>query len=71
MTLLLAGHHISGSAPMGNCSNPFAVTDGKGRVHKVDGLRVIDASLFPSKLSLFFFIYVIIIIIILLPLPFC
>jgi len=42
------GHHMSGSAPMGNCSNPYAVTDYKGRVFGVSGLRVADISLFPT-----------------------
>lgn len=42
------GHHISGSAPMGNCTTPFAVADGDARVYGVDGLRVVDISLFPS-----------------------
>jgi choline dehydrogenase-like flavoprotein len=42
------GHHISGSAPMGSCSVPFAVTDPRARVKKVDGLRVCDISLVPT-----------------------
>lgn len=42
------GHHISGSAPMGNCTTPFAVADGDARVYGVDGLRVVDISLFPT-----------------------
>lgn len=39
---------------MGNCSNPYAVTDKKGRVLKVGGLRVSDISLFPSMLFSYF-----------------
>jgi len=42
------GHHIAGSAPMGNCSFPYAVTDYKGRVYGVDSLRIADISLFPT-----------------------
>lgn len=42
------GHHISGSAPMANCTTPFAVTDPRARVYHVDGLRVADISLFPT-----------------------
>ncbi len=42
------GHHISGSAPMGNCSTPHAVTDDRARVYNVAGLRVADISLVPT-----------------------
>lgn len=49
---------------MGNCSNPYAVTDKKGRVLKVGGLRVSDISLFPSMLFSYLFVIIIIIIII-------
>lgn len=38
-------YHPCGSCRMGN--DAMAVTDGEGRVHGVEGLRVIDASLFP------------------------
>lgn len=43
------GHHISGSAPMGNCTTEFAVTDERARVYGVEGLRVCDISLLPSN----------------------
>jgi 5-(hydroxymethyl)furfural/furfural oxidase len=33
---------------MGARDNPDAVTDGAGRVYKVEGLRVCDASLMPT-----------------------
>jgi choline dehydrogenase-like flavoprotein len=36
---------------MGSSKSPFAVTDGKERVYGVDGLRVVDISLFPSMLT--------------------
>jgi len=42
------GHHISSSAPMGQCDSPYAVTDGGGRVYGVDALRVVDISIFPT-----------------------
>ncbi len=40
--------HASGTARMGAASDRLAVTNGAGRVHGVDGLRVVDASLMPS-----------------------
>jgi len=42
------GHHICGSAPMGRCDDELAVLDNKGRVYGVEGLRVVDASAFPT-----------------------
>jgi 5-(hydroxymethyl)furfural/furfural oxidase len=33
---------------MGAANDPMAVTDGQGRVRGVGGLRVVDASVFPS-----------------------
>jgi 5-(hydroxymethyl)furfural/furfural oxidase len=39
--------HASGTCRMGPAHDPAAVTDSEGRVHKVDGLRVVDASLMP------------------------
>lgn len=41
------GHHISGSAKMGNLKDPMAVVDSKLRVIGLEGLRVCDASIFP------------------------
>ncbi|WP_394940969.1 GMC family oxidoreductase [Psychromicrobium sp. YIM B11713] len=41
-------HHPTSSAPMGPASDPFAVVDNSGAVHGIQGLRVIDASIFPS-----------------------
>lgn len=40
--------HASGTCRMGAENDPMAVCDGAGRVLGVDGLRVCDASLFPS-----------------------
>jgi 5-(hydroxymethyl)furfural/furfural oxidase len=40
--------HASGTCRMGSATDPLAVTDGVGRVHGIQGLRVCDASLMPS-----------------------
>jgi 5-(hydroxymethyl)furfural/furfural oxidase len=40
--------HCSCSCRMGDENDPMAVTDAAGRVYGVHGLRVVDASLFPS-----------------------
>jgi 5-(hydroxymethyl)furfural/furfural oxidase len=40
--------HASGTCRMGAADDPDAVTDSAGRVYKVEGLRVCDASLMPS-----------------------
>ena len=39
--------HASCTCRMGNDDDPMAVTDNAGRVRGVDGLRVVDASVFP------------------------
>ena len=39
--------HASGTCRMGAAEDPAAVTDVQGRVHGVQGLRVVDASLMP------------------------
>ena len=41
------GHHASCSCPIGGDGDPMAVLDSKFRVRGVDGLRVVDASVFP------------------------
>lgn len=41
------GHHASGSCKIGPKSDPMAVVDGDFRVHGAQGLRVVDASVFP------------------------
>ncbi|MEM1361314.1 MAG: GMC oxidoreductase [Pseudomonadota bacterium] len=40
--------HASGTCRMGNSSDPAAVTDGSGKVHGVEALRVCDSSIMPS-----------------------
>ena len=42
------GHHISGTCKMGPSSDPLAVVDRQGRVHGINGLRVVDASIMPD-----------------------
>ena len=41
------GHHVSGTAKMGRIDDPEAVVDSKLRVRGVDGLRIVDASIYP------------------------
>jgi len=45
---VLTSHHPCGTARMGSASDPDAVVDSVGRVHGVDGLRVVDASIMPD-----------------------
>jgi len=40
--------HASGTCRMGRADDPLAVTDAQGRVRGVEGLRVCDASIFPT-----------------------
>jgi choline dehydrogenase len=42
------GHHACCSMAMGKADDPNAVLDGNFKVHGVDGLRVVDASIFPK-----------------------
>jgi 5-(hydroxymethyl)furfural/furfural oxidase len=46
----LAGHmfHPAGTCRMGPKADPFSVVDSQCRVHGVDGLRVVDASVMPT-----------------------
>ncbi|MBG4952992.1 GMC family oxidoreductase N-terminal domain-containing protein [Pseudomonas aeruginosa] len=44
-------HHPTSSAPMGRVGERWAVVDLEGRVHGLQGLRVIDASIFPDAIS--------------------
>ncbi len=41
-------YHPSSTCRMGPASDPAAVVDHLGRIHGVGGLRVADASIFPS-----------------------
>ena len=40
--------HPVGTAKMGPASDPEAVVDAHGRVHGIDSLRVVDASIMPN-----------------------
>ena len=40
--------HISGTCRMGPSKDPLAVVDQYGRVHGMDGLRIVDASIMPD-----------------------
>ena len=42
------GQHISCTCKMGPASDPMAVVDQYGKVHGLDGLRVVDASIMPD-----------------------
>ncbi|KJZ74257.1 hypothetical protein HIM_06263 [Hirsutella minnesotensis 3608] len=42
------GHHASCTCPIGGDNDPMAVLDSSFRVRGVDGLRVVDASIFPK-----------------------
>ncbi|MBA3450148.1 MAG: GMC family oxidoreductase N-terminal domain-containing protein [Chloroflexia bacterium] len=41
-------YHPSSTCRMGPASDPMAVVDHQGKVHGIDGLRVVDASIFPT-----------------------
>jgi len=43
-----AQYHVCGTCRMGEADDPAAVVDPQGRVHGVAGLRVGDASIFPT-----------------------
>ena len=43
--------HPVGTAKMGLASDPLAVVDGRLRLHGIDGLRVVDASVMPTITS--------------------
>jgi 5-(hydroxymethyl)furfural/furfural oxidase len=43
-----AAYHVCGTCKMGGATDPEAVVDPTGRVRGVEGLRVADASIFPS-----------------------
>jgi len=48
LTNVLTSHHPCGTARMGSASDTDAVVDAAGRVHGVEGLRVVDASIMPD-----------------------
>ena len=44
----LTAHHISGTCKMGPSTDPMAVVDQYGKVHGLEGIRVVDASIMPD-----------------------
>ena len=42
------GHHISGTCKMGPSSDSMAVVDQRGKIHGLDNIRVVDASVMPD-----------------------
>ncbi len=47
-TTAVTAHHPAGTCRIGPASDPLAVVDAELRVHGVEGLRVVDASVFPD-----------------------
>ena len=48
---MITVHHPVGTAKMGPGSDPMAVVDGQLRVHGLEGLRVVDASIMPDLIG--------------------
>jgi choline dehydrogenase len=44
-------YHPSCSNKMGHADDPMAVVDGQGRVHGLEGLRIVDASIMPQVVT--------------------
>jgi 5-(hydroxymethyl)furfural/furfural oxidase len=47
----LPGGHVSGTCRMGSPNDPEAVVDSNCRVIGLSGLRVVDASIFPTLMA--------------------
>ena len=47
----VSSYHLNGTARMGPSSDPNNVVDAQLRVHGLEGLRVIDASIMPNIVS--------------------
>ena len=47
-TTAVTAHHPAGTCRMGAASDPMAVVDAELRVYGTEGLRVVDASVFPD-----------------------
>ena len=45
---VVTAHHVSSTCKMGPANDPMAVVDQYGKVHGVEGLRIIDASIMPD-----------------------
>lgn len=48
---MITVHHPVGTAKMGPASDPLAVVDGQLRVHGIEALRVVDASVMPDLIG--------------------
>lgn len=48
MKWVQTSHHVSGTCKMGPASDSMAVVGQSGRVHGLEGLRVVDASIMPD-----------------------
>lgn len=48
---LMTFYHGTATAPMGGENDPAAVVDEAGRIRTIQGLRVVDASIFPQAVS--------------------
>lgn len=44
-------YHVMGTCRMGPASDPHAVVDAELRVHGIEALRVVDASIMPNVVS--------------------
>jgi len=47
----VSAYHLNGSAKMGPASDPESVVDAQLRVHGLEGLRIVDASIMPDIVS--------------------
>ncbi len=47
----VSAYHLNGSAKMGPVSDPESVVDAQLRVHGLEGLRIVDASIMPDIVS--------------------
>lgn len=45
---VVTAHHVSSTCKMGPADDPMAVVDQYGRVHGIDALRIVDASIMPD-----------------------
>jgi 5-(hydroxymethyl)furfural/furfural oxidase len=50
-TYMLPSYHVSGTCRMGSVNDPDAVVDSSGRALEVQGLSVVDASIFPTLMA--------------------
>jgi choline dehydrogenase len=46
---VMTGHHVSSTCRIGRADDPDAVVDASGRVHGIEGLRIVDASIMPDS----------------------